>query len=131
MSRGKYLILENCYVNKPEKQGLRREITQDQRDNAVNIGSEPRHFSLWGKDSGRRRSVAEKSTLDPLLSLARTRRGPPCQSPSVAGKTRCRMHGGAAGSGAPKGKRNGKYRRRRLYYRDNRRTTASRVIETG
>ena len=42
--------------------------------------------------------------------LARTRRGRPCQSPAVAGKTRCRMHGGAAGSGAPKGKRNGKYR---------------------
>jgi hypothetical protein len=34
----------------------------------------------------------------------------PCQSPAVAGKTRCRMHGGAAGSGAPKGRRNGKYR---------------------
>jgi hypothetical protein len=33
-----------------------------------------------------------------------------CPSPAVAGKTRCRMHGGAAGSGAPKGKRNGKYR---------------------
>ena len=31
--------------------------------------------------------------------LARTRRGRPCQSPAVAGKTRCRMH-----------KRNGKYR---------------------
>src|ERR1700730_15606384 len=42
--------------------------------------------------------------------LARTRRGTPCQSPAVAGKTRCRMHGGAAGSGAPKGRRNGKYR---------------------
>jgi hypothetical protein len=42
--------------------------------------------------------------------LARTRRGTPCRSPAVAGKTRCRMHGGAAGSGAPKGKRNGKYR---------------------
>ena len=42
--------------------------------------------------------------------LARTRRGRPCQSPLVAGKTRCRMHGGAAGSGAPKGKRSGKYR---------------------
>src|ERR1700731_4841843 len=41
---------------------------------------------------------------------ARTRSGTPCQSPAVAGKTRCRMHGGAAGSGAPKGKRNGKYR---------------------
>jgi hypothetical protein len=43
-------------------------------------------------------------------ALAQTRRGSPCQSPAVAGKTRCRMHGGAAGSGAPKGKRNGKYR---------------------
>jgi hypothetical protein len=42
--------------------------------------------------------------------LARTRRGTPCQSPAVAGKTRCRMHGGAAGNGAPKGTRNGKYR---------------------
>src|SRR6202022_947866 len=42
--------------------------------------------------------------------LARTRRGTPCQSPAVAGKARCRMHGGAAGSGAPKGTRNGKYR---------------------
>jgi hypothetical protein len=41
--------------------------------------------------------------------LARTRRGTLCQSPAVAGKTRCRMHGGASGSGAPKGKRNGKY----------------------
>jgi hypothetical protein len=30
--------------------------------------------------------------------------------PTVAGKTRCRMHGGAAASGAPKGKRNGEYR---------------------
>src|SRR4029077_18313043 len=42
--------------------------------------------------------------------LARTRRGTPCQSPAVAGTTRCRMHGGAAGSDAPKGRRNGKYR---------------------
>src|SRR4030088_3335477 len=41
---------------------------------------------------------------------ARTRRGTPCQSPAVAGKTRCRMHGGAAGGGAPEGRRNGKYR---------------------
>lgn len=27
-------------------------------------------------------------------------------SPSVHGKTRCRMHGGAPGSGAPRGNRN-------------------------
>lgn len=37
---------------------------------------------------------------------ARTRKGTPCQAPAVAGKARCRMHGGAAGSGAPKGNQN-------------------------
>ncbi len=37
---------------------------------------------------------------------ARTRKGAPCQAPAVSGKTRCRMHGGAQGSGAPKGNRN-------------------------
>ena len=30
----------------------------------------------------------------------------PCQAPAVTGKARCRMHGGAPGSGAPKGNRN-------------------------
>jgi hypothetical protein len=39
-----------------------------------------------------------------------TRSGKPCQSPVVKGKRRCRMHGGAHGSGAPKGERNGNYR---------------------
>jgi hypothetical protein len=37
---------------------------------------------------------------------ARTRAGKPCQSPAVRGKHRCRMHGGARGSGAPVGNRN-------------------------
>ena len=37
---------------------------------------------------------------------AKTRRGTPCQAPAVSGKRRCRMHGGAAGSGAPIGNRN-------------------------
>jgi uncharacterized membrane protein len=37
---------------------------------------------------------------------ARTRSGKPCQAPALTGKARCRMHGGAAGSGAPKGNRN-------------------------
>lgn len=32
---------------------------------------------------------------------ARTRTGTPCRSPAVQGKRRCRMHGGAKGSGAP------------------------------
>ena len=36
----------------------------------------------------------------------RTRDGDPCRVPAVRGKTRCRMHGGAPGSGAPRGNRN-------------------------
>jgi hypothetical protein len=37
---------------------------------------------------------------------ARTRRGTSCQAPAVRGRKRCRMHGGADGSGAPKGNQN-------------------------
>ena len=37
---------------------------------------------------------------------ARTRSGKPCRSPAVSGKRRCRMHGGAPGSGAPRGNKN-------------------------
>lgn len=41
---------------------------------------------------------------------ARTRSGLTCQAPAVVGRQRCRMHGGARGSGAPHGDRNGSYR---------------------
>jgi len=45
--------------------------------------------------------------------LAKTRRATLCQSPAVKGKKRCRIHGGAKGSGGQKGNRNalkhGKY----------------------
>jgi len=37
---------------------------------------------------------------------AKSRSGKPCRSPAVTGKKRCRMHGGAAGSGAPRGNKN-------------------------
>lgn len=40
---------------------------------------------------------------------ARTRSGHPCQQPRVTGRRRCRLHGGAPGSGAPPGERNGHY----------------------
>lgn len=49
---------------------------------------------------------------------AKTRKGTPCRSPAFRGKKRCRMHGGAKGSGAPKGNQNalkhGEYTRERL-----------------
>ena len=58
----------------------------------------------------------------PMLSSprcgARTRSGEPCKSPAVKGKSRCRMHGGAPGSGAPRGNKNalkhGQYTREAL-----------------
>lgn len=37
---------------------------------------------------------------------AKTRSGEPCKAPAVNGNTRCRMHGGANGSGAPHGNQN-------------------------
>jgi hypothetical protein len=39
---------------------------------------------------------------------ARTKSGKPCRSPATK-KARCRLHGGASGSGGPAGKRNGQY----------------------
>ena len=41
---------------------------------------------------------------------ARTRAGHPCRQAAVTGRARCRMHGGAKGSGGPRGQRNGNYR---------------------
>ena len=49
---------------------------------------------------------------------ARTRSGQPCRAPAVNGKKRCRMHGGAPGSGAPRGNQNalkhGRYTRKAI-----------------
>ena len=42
-------------------------------------------------------------------AFARTT-GKPCQAPVVTGKKRCRMHGGAKGSGGQQGERNGAYK---------------------
>ena len=37
---------------------------------------------------------------------ARTRSGSPCRAPTVKGRSRCRKHGGAAGSGGQPGNTN-------------------------
>jgi uncharacterized protein YjcR len=44
--------------------------------------------------------------LASLRCDAKTRSGKVCSSPAVQGKKRCRMHGGAAGSGAPRDNQN-------------------------
>jgi hypothetical protein len=51
-----------------------------------------------------------KRNMGPMLSSlrcgAKSRSGKPCKSPAAHGKKRCRMHGGALGSGAPRGNKN-------------------------
>jgi uncharacterized protein YjcR len=47
---------------------------------------------------------------------AKTRSGGPRRSPAVHGKKRCRMHGGARGSGAPRSNQNA--RKHGLFTRD-------------
>jgi hypothetical protein len=47
---------------------------------------------------------------------AKTRSGGVCRSPAVHGKKRCRMHGGAQESGAPKASQNA--RKHGLFTRD-------------
>jgi hypothetical protein len=37
---------------------------------------------------------------------ARTRGGGPCRNHPIRGRPRCRLHGGAPGTGAPRGNRN-------------------------
>ena len=61
-----------------------------------------------------------KRNTGPMLSSlrcgAKTRSGSSCKSPAVRGKKRCRMHGGALGSGAPHGNQNA--RKTGLYTRE-------------
>src|SRR5260221_2655815 len=40
----------------------------------------------------------------------KTRGGRPCRSPAVGGKKRCRLHGGAKGSGGQLGPKNGMFK---------------------
>jgi hypothetical protein len=58
--------------------------------------------------------------IGPMLASprcgAKTRSGGACRSPAVHGRKRCRMHGGAQGSGAPRANRNA--RKHDLFTRD-------------
>ena len=63
----------------------------------------------WGPAAKVRIEPMHRQALPMHLSLrcgARTRRGSRCRSPAVKGRARCRMHGGATGSGAQAGNRN-------------------------
>ncbi|MFL9824949.1 HGGxSTG domain-containing protein [Rhodoplanes sp. SY1] len=52
------------------------------------------------------KSDSNVSAPQPRRCGAKTRNGTPCRTAPVTGKKRCRMHGGARGSGAPRGNTN-------------------------
>src|SRR5690348_10171879 len=67
--------------------------------------------SLKAKDNLMQRTTQAPLSLQMAKRCgAKTRIGKPCRSPVVKDRKRCRMHGGAHGSGAPSGERNGNYR---------------------
>ena len=72
----------------------------------------------WPPTETRTRGHARN--IGPMLAArrcgAQTRSGGPCRCPAARGKTRCRMHGGAHGSGAPIG--NGNARKHGTYTRE-------------
>ena len=77
------------------------------------VGNVTQHASVIVSDKGpaasRRMSDHARNTGPMLASPrcgAKTRAGETCRAPAVRGKRRCRMHGGAAESGAPRGNRN-------------------------
>ena len=60
------------------------------------------------KNKGDNQKIRNKPVedADSIYCLAKNRQGNPCKRVKAQGKKRCYMHGGAAGSGAPKGNKN-------------------------
>lgn len=60
------------------------------------------------KNKGSDQKIRNKpmEDADSIYCLAKNRQGMPCKRVKAKGKKRCYMHGGAAGSGAPKGNSN-------------------------
>jgi glucans biosynthesis protein len=74
---------------------------------------EPMHQSEDGLQKTPRPSLTASRLANMAAAprcQAKTRAGGSCRSAVVRGKARCRMHGGAKGSGGQRGKRNGVYK---------------------
>lgn len=57
-----------------------------------------------------REKLGSTPWMDRMSCGAKTRLGTPCRRHPAPGRTRCRLHGGAPGSGAPEGEANGNFR---------------------
>ncbi|WP_406854380.1 HGGxSTG domain-containing protein [Alsobacter sp. KACC 23698] len=77
----------------------------------INNRSQPRRGARNSRGDPMERPTNEPASLRSAPRCgARTRAGEPCRKPAIKGKKRCRLHGGAPGSGGPTGDRNGAYR---------------------
>jgi hypothetical protein len=98
---------------------IRRPPVQTVRVERVNVEAGGRPW--WARSPGlgprpeRVINPMERTTREPeSLRLAprccaKTRAGTPCMRPRAKGRSRCKLHGGAQGSGAPEGERHGRY----------------------
>ena len=98
-----------------------RQVIKVEKSVTLNYSREEKHVHLRGRgedipDHQPMERVANAPAREMPQCLqnaprcqARARSGP-CRSPAVRGKRVCRSHGGAKGSGAPKGPANGSYR---------------------
>jgi len=75
-----------------------------------------RSMDRCASKNARRRKIQKKVRINPMDKAetrqcgAKTRSGEPCRRSPAPGKRRCRLHGGAPGSGAPMGERNGAWK---------------------
>ena len=66
----------------------------------------PAESAAWGKKMTDDPPPNTSAMLSSRRCGAKTRSGAPCRAPAARGKKRCRMHGGAPGTGAPRGNKN-------------------------
>ena len=87
-----------------------REKKQHNKEKAVHKVTVAETRPSFSAAQVKQMSGDHKRNTGPMLASlrcgAKTRSGGPCRSPSVHGKRRCRMHGGALGSGVPRGNKN-------------------------
>jgi len=72
--------------------------------------NKPRSISPQAAHGGVGREVQACNLAKARRCGARTRAGHPCKQAAVRDRARCRMHGGARGSGGPRGNRNGNFK---------------------
>jgi len=98
-------------------------------DALVELGYHPHaHRNFWRSAAFGPVRTSNIENVDVMSTLKNVRNAAhkPCLSPAVSGKKRCRMHGGAPGSGAPRGNKNalkhGRYTREAIEERRQLRT---------